>query len=68
MYDDRIEIGLGQQSTLLTIPYSSMINIENMDEKKIEAERVVMFGIIGALWKKRHIYTIRMNWMNRRSF
>jgi hypothetical protein len=29
-----------------------------MDEKKIAAERVVLLGIVGALWKKRHIYTV----------
>ena len=43
-----------------------MTNIENADEKKISALRVVGLGlvslgvgaIVGALWKKRHIYTI----------
>ena len=58
MYDDRIEIDLRRQNTLLTTPYAKMLNIENVDENKIAAERVVMFGIIGALWKKRHTYTM----------
>jgi hypothetical protein len=35
-----------------------MTSIENMDEKKISADRVVMLGVVGALWKKTHIYTI----------
>lgn len=35
-----------------------MINIENMDEKKIAAERVILLGVFGALWKKKHIYTV----------
>jgi hypothetical protein len=29
-----------------------------MYDKKIAAERIVMFVVIGALWKKRHLYTI----------
>jgi len=42
-----------------------MTNIENMDEKKISALRVVGLGqvflplaIVGALWKKKKIYTV----------
>lgn len=35
-----------------------MMNIENPDQDKVSAFRVVMLGIIGALWKKRHVYTI----------
>ena len=54
IYSDKIEVGaLGLQ-----IPYSSMTNIENMDEQKISALRVIGFGIIGALWKKKHSYTV----------
>jgi hypothetical protein len=53
-YNDRIEL----ENPELTIPYQSITNIENADEKSISAFRVVMFGIIGALWKKKHLYTI----------
>jgi hypothetical protein len=42
-----------------------MQNIENTNEKKISALRVIVLGlifvplaIVGALWKKNHIYTI----------
>jgi hypothetical protein len=35
-----------------------MTNIENMDEHKISALRVVLLGIIGILWKKRYLYTV----------
>lgn len=35
-----------------------MINIENADKDKVSLFRVAMFGVIGALWKKNHIYTI----------
>ena len=35
-----------------------MIDIENFDEKKFAAERAIMLGVIGALWKKKHIYTV----------
>ena len=42
-----------------------MTNIQNMDEKKISALRVVGLGlvfvpltIVAAVWKKKHIYTV----------
>ena len=62
VFSDRIEI----PQVNLRITYFSMSNIENADEKKISALRVVGLGlvslgvgaIVGALWKKRHIYTI----------
>jgi hypothetical protein len=60
-YEDRIEVG----SPKLVIPYRSMKNIENMNEKRISILRVVALGlifvplaIVGALWKKNHIYTV----------
>jgi hypothetical protein len=60
-YKDRIQIG----NPDLTIPYSAITNIENMDEQKISALRVVGLGlvflplaIVGAMWKKRHLYTV----------
>lgn len=65
IYDNRIEVGQTEDDPLLVIPYANMINIENMDEKKISALRVVGLGlifvplaIVGAVWKKKHIYTV----------
>jgi hypothetical protein len=61
VYNDRIEL----ENPNLVIPYRFMDNIENMDEKRISAKRVVALGlvafplaIVGALWKKNHIYTV----------
>lgn len=60
---DRIEIQ--SDKFLFNIPYSQMTNIENMDEKKMSALRVVGLGlvflplaIVGALWKKKKVYTV----------
>ena len=36
----------------MDIPYKAIISIESADETKIEAMRVVLLGVIGALWKK----------------
>lgn len=58
IYNDRIEIGVSEEDTELSIPYANMIGIENADKDKISAFRVVMFGVIGALWKKKAIYTV----------
>ena len=65
IYNDRIEIGQREYNTIIKIPYSNMTNIQNMDEKKIPALRVVGLGlvfvplaIVGAVWKKKHIYTV----------
>lgn len=65
IHNDRIEIGQREENTILQIPYSNMTNIQNMDEKKISALRVVGLGlvfvplaIVGAVWKKKHIYTV----------
>ena len=58
VYSDRIDIGAKKEKTGISVPYSDIINIENMDDKKISAERVILLGVIGALWKKRHIYTM----------
>ncbi|MGA9745331.1 MAG: hypothetical protein WBQ16_11995 [Nitrososphaeraceae archaeon] len=65
VYDDRIELGAKQETPALTIPYAKIKNIENMGEQKISAERVIGLGlvfvplaIVGAVWKKRHIYTV----------
>jgi len=60
-YNDRIEL----EDPNLIIPYESIFNIENMDQKKISAGRVVALGlvflplaIVGAMWKKNHLYTV----------
>ena len=29
-----------------------------MDEKKISKTRIVLVGVIGLVWKKKHIYTV----------
>jgi hypothetical protein len=61
VFSDRIEL----EDPKLRIVYNSIRNIENADEKKISALRVVGLGllflplaIVGAVWKKKHIYTI----------
>src|SRR5688500_10780594 len=61
LYEDRIEI----QNPDLVVPFKSIISIENMDDAKISAKRVVGLGlvfiplaIVGAMWKKNHIYTV----------
>ena len=60
-YEERIEV----DSPKLVIPYRHMQNIQNTNEKKISALRVIVLGlifvplaIVGALWKKNHIYNI----------
>ena len=60
-YYDRVEI----DNPKLVIPYRHMQNIENINERRISALRVIVLGlifvplaIVGALWKKNHIYTI----------
>jgi|SRR5215208_5658121 len=55
IYHDRLEI----LELNLSIPYSFMKNIENMEDKKISKLRVVALGpIIGVLWKKKVLYTV----------
>jgi hypothetical protein len=54
IYEDCVEL----MEPGLRIPYSSMTKIENMEEKKISALRVVALGIVGALWKKKYLYTV----------
>jgi hypothetical protein len=53
LYYDRIQL----ENPNLIIPYQSLTNIENMDEKKISAKRVIGLGlvfvplaIVGAMW------------------
>lgn len=49
----------------LPIPYSQIITIENMDDKKISKLRVIGLGliflplaIVGDVWKKKKLYTV----------
>ena len=60
-YEERIAV----DSPKLVIPYRFMKNIENITERRISILRVVVLGlifvplaIVGALWKKNHIYII----------
>ena len=70
LYTDRLELHFwngddyNKQPTVV-ITYQSIKNIENMDEKKISAKRVIALGlvfvplaIVGAMWKKNHVYTV----------
>jgi Short C-terminal domain len=54
IFSDRIEI----PTIHLRVPYTSMSNIENADEKKITAKRLFLVGSLAFGWKKRDIYTI----------
>lgn len=42
----------------ITVPYNRITNIESMSEQQMKLGRVLAFGIVGALWKKKHLYTI----------
>jgi hypothetical protein len=55
IFGDRIEV---EKLNHLKVPYKSMTNIENADESKISALRVVLLNVVGALWKKKHTYTV----------
>lgn len=70
LYYDRMHLHFWNGNTYdkdatLVISYQSIINLENMDEKKISAKRVIGLGlvalplaIVGAMWKKNHVYTL----------
>lgn len=42
----------------ITVSYNRITNIESMTEQQMKLGRVLAFGIVGALWKKKHLYTI----------
>jgi hypothetical protein len=42
----------------LTIAYRDISNIENMTKDKISAKRVILLGLVGALWKKEELYMV----------
>jgi hypothetical protein len=54
-YEDRVvikEIGI-------SIPFSAIKNVENMDEQRITKTRVFLTGfIVGLLWKKKFLYAV----------
>ena len=54
IFSDRIEI----LDTAFRIFYTQINNIGNADESKLSALRVAGLGLVGALWKKKHVYTI----------
>ncbi len=62
IYGDRIKLS----ELNIELHYSTIKNVENMDEKKISAKRVIALGLLtggigaiaGAMWKKKHIYTV----------
>jgi hypothetical protein len=55
LFRDSLEV---EKLDHLKVAYDSMTNIENADESKISAMRVILLGVIGALWKKKHVYTV----------
>jgi len=62
LYNDRLELFLNEgnykNKPSIAIPYKSIDVIESADESKISALRVAMLGIVGGLWKKKHVYTV----------
>lgn len=40
----------------LQIPYSAIKEVKNVNESHMKALRVIAFGIVGALWKKKENY------------
>lgn len=54
VFTDRIEV----KELNLRVPYTSISNIENADEKKITAKRMFLVGMFAFAWKKKDIFTI----------
>lgn len=42
----------------LSIPYKEIMTLENATKDKISAKRVILLGIVGALWKKEELYML----------
>jgi hypothetical protein len=38
------------------IPYSAIKEVKNVNESNMKALRVIAFGVVGALWKKKETY------------
>ena len=69
IFNDRIEIKLlkskggilltSKGEAIITIPYRNMTELQHIDAgKKVDADRVLLFGPAGLLWKRHHIVTI----------
>jgi hypothetical protein len=69
IFNDRIEIKLlkskggilltSKGEAIITIPYRNMTELQHVDAgKKVDADRVLLFGPAGLLWKRHHIVTI----------
>jgi hypothetical protein len=54
IFSDRIEV----EVLHIRIPYTSVTDIENADEKKISAKRMFLVGVFAFAWKKKDVYTI----------
>ena len=57
----RISLSVGENEVFvhplnMHIPYSAIKEVRNVDGKNISALRVVVFGVAGALWKKKERY------------
>jgi len=42
----------------LDIPYKAITEIKNVTKQKIDTDRVLLLGILGALWKKEELYLV----------
>ena len=63
MYADKRPINLSLaideiriSSLGLQIPYSAIKEVKNVNESNMKALRVIAFGVVGALWKKKETY------------
>jgi len=54
LYADRIEIG----ALHIRMSYTSVTDIENADEKKVTAKRMLLVGLYSFAWKKKDVFTI----------
>jgi hypothetical protein len=60
MFEDRIQVELFNKSKkIFVIPYKNMTDVKSTDGgDRVDAERFLLLGIGGLLWKKHHLYTI----------
>jgi hypothetical protein len=54
LFADRIEI----EVLHIRIPYTAITDIENADEKKVTAKRMLLVGLYSFAWKKKDVFTI----------
>jgi hypothetical protein len=64
LFADRIEV----EVLHIRIPYTSITDIENADEKKITAKRMFLVGAFAFAWKKKDVFTIieYIDWFNQK--